>query len=300
MDNGLTMSPNGSTSGKMFPLPAAIAATAAGIVAMVGGTGVLAAQLGMGLGLRTLIAVGTLALALPAAASLALRLDWWPSVRGSSIAGRTVGLSMLLGAALWLASAGLMEVQSLVMPPPPEYLDGFRAIHAALAPRNALDALVSVLVIALLPGVCEELVMRGVLLPSLARSLRATPPLSEIPDAGRRSDRLWLGAWLAIGLSALLFAAIHYDRYRFLFTFALGLAFGFVRMRSGSLWPSVAAHATLNTLTFVIAPFVDDPSQPYTPSPGLGAACLLAGAAVAWPLLRAIAPRVVDSPTQAP
>ena len=292
------MSPNGSASGKMFPWPAAIAVTAAGIVAMIGGAGVLVAAQ-PGLGLRTLIAIGTLALALPSAAALVLRLDWWPSVRGADIAGRTVGLSMLLGAALWLASAGLMEVQSLLMPPPREYLDGFRAIHAALAPRNALDALVSVLVIALLPGVCEELVMRGVLLPSLAHAMRGTTPLSESPDADRRSSRLWLGAWLAIGISAFLFAAIHYDRYRFLFTLVLGLVFGYVRMRAGSLWPSVVAHATLNTLTFVIAPFVDDPSQAYTPQAGLGAACLLAGSSVAWPLLRALAPRVVDSPKQA-
>jgi membrane protease YdiL (CAAX protease family) len=272
----------------MFPLPVAIAATAAGIVAMVGGTGVLLTQPGMGM--RTLIAIGTLALALPSAAALVLRLDWWPSVRGASIAGRAFGLSMLLGAALWLASAGLMEVQSLVMPPPQDYLDGFRAIHAALAPKNALDALVSVLVIALLPGVCEELVMRGVLLPSLAHALRGT---------ARPSERLRVGAWVALGITALLFAAIHYDKYRFLFTLVLGLVFGYVRLRAGSLWPSVVAHATLNTLTFVIAPFVDDPSQAYVPSPGLGAACLLVGSAVAWPLLRALAPRVVDSHRQA-
>ncbi len=281
----------------MFSLPAAIAATAAGIVAMAGGAGFLAAQ--QGLGMRAVIAVGTLALALPSAAALALRPDWWPTVQGAGIAGRTVGLSMLLGAALWLASAGLMEVQSLAMPPPPEYLDAFRAIHAALAPKNALDALVSVLVIALLPGVCEELVMRGVLLPPLAQALRASQPVPAAADAGHRAAHVWLGAWVAIVISALLFAGIHYDRYRFLFTLVLGLVFGYVRLRAGSLWPSVVAHATLNTLTFVVAPFVDDPSQAYVPSPGLGAACLLAGSALAWPLLRAIAPRVVDSSQRA-
>ena len=217
------MSPNGSAPRKMFSLPAAIAATAAGIVAMAGGAGFLAAQ--QGLGMRAVIAVGTLALALPSAAALALRPDWWPTVQGAGIAGRTVGLSMLLGAALWLASAGLMEVQSLAMPPPPEYLDAFRAIHAALAPKNALDALVSVLVIALLPGVCEELVMRGVLLPSLAQALRASQPVPAAADAGHRAAHVWLGAWVAIVISALLFAGIHYDRYRFLFTLVLGLVF---------------------------------------------------------------------------
>ena len=57
-------------------------------------------------------------------------------------------------------------------------------------------------------------------------------------------------------------------------------------------------HVTLNALTFLIAPLVDDPSQAYTPQPALGLACLLAGAAVAWPLLRALRPSV-DSPGSA-
>jgi membrane protease YdiL (CAAX protease family) len=289
------MSPNGSAPGKTFPWPAAIAATLAGIFAMFGGAGFVV-HTRPGLGLRALLAIGSLALALPSAAALAARPDWWPSVRGASIRGRTLGLSMLLGAALWVASAGLIEMQSLLMPPSSRYLDDMRAIHTALAPQHALDALVSVLVIALLPGVCEELVMRGVLLPSLAKAFRGTTPPLQAPDAGRRSARSWPGEWLAIGITALLFALIHWDRYRFLFVLVLGLVFGYVRMRAGSLWPSVIAHATLNTLTFVIAPLVDDPTQAYVPNPGLGAACLLAGSAVAWPLLRALAPRIVDSP----
>jgi membrane protease YdiL (CAAX protease family) len=262
-------------------LVAAIAVTAAGIAAMVGGGTALALR--SGLGLRAQIAIGTLALAFPAVAVLLLQPDLWPAVRGARrVAGRTIGLSVLLGAALWVGSAGLMEVQSLVAPPTPAYLDAFRAIHKALAPNGPLDALVSVLVIAVLPGVCEELVVRGVFLPSLARSL----------GGGR-------GAWVAVLVSALLFAAIHLDAFRFLFTFALGLVFGFLRLRAGSLWPSVCGHASLNALTFVVAPFVDDPSKPYTPSPALGAAFLLAGVAVAWPLLQALGGSV-DSPPSRP
>ena len=51
------------------------------------------------------------------------------------------------------------------------------------------------------------------------------------------------------------------------------------------------AHASLNALTFLIAPYVDDPSQAYTPQPVLGLACLVAGCALALPLLRQLAPR---------
>jgi membrane protease YdiL (CAAX protease family) len=275
------MRQDGSVPSHPFPLPAAVAVTAAGIAAMLFGSVGLALR--SGLGLRAQIALGTLALALPAVAALLLRPGWWPSVRGDRpLGGATVRLSLLLGAALWVGSAGLMEVQSLVVPPTPEYLDAFRAIHQALAPSGPLDALVSVLVIAVLPGLCEELVIRGVFLPSLARSL-----------GGGRSP------WLAILASALLFAAIHLDGFRFLFTFVLGVAFGFLRLRTSSLWPSVLAHTSLNSLTFIVAPFVDDPTQPYTPSPALGAACLVAGVAASWPLLRALG-RNVDSPLARP
>lgn len=274
------MCPNGSASPRPFEPSSALAVTGLGVAAMILGGVRLAQQ--PGLSLRAQIALGTLLLALPAVAALVLRPALWPGVRGSRrLSGRLAGLSALLGGALWLASAGLMEVQALVVPPDPAYLEAFRAIHRALAPAGPLDALVSLLVIAVLPGVCEELVVRGVLLPSLAARLARAP-------------------WLAVLLSALLFAAIHLDAYRFLFTFGLGLVFGFLRLRGGSLWPPVIAHASLNSLTFALAPLVDDPSQPYTPSPALGAALLVAGAAAAWPLGRRLARPRVDSPTPGP
>ncbi len=223
------------------------------------------------------IALGTLALVVPAlVVVLALA-----SVRRAAFGERPIGrravtLSVLLGAALWVGSVGVMEMQSLVMPPPPQYLEAFRAIHEALAPAGPIDALVSLTVIALLPGLCEELVVRGVLLPSLA---------SRIPPVA------------AVLASAALFAAMHADLYRFLFTFTIGIVLGFVRLSAGSLWPTVLAHASLNTLTFVIAPYVDDTSQGYTPEPLLGAACLVAGALMLVPLLRRLAlHRVTDEP----
>ncbi len=133
--------------------------------------------------------------------------------------------------------------------------------------------------IAVAPGVLEEVVVRGVLLPSLV---------------GR------LGSVWAILASAFLFAAMHFDLYRFLFTFTIGLILGALRLRAGSLWPPIVAHVTLNALTFLIVPLVDDPTQTtYTPQPILGVAALLTGTAVALPLLKALQPSV-DSTQTAP
>jgi len=241
--------------------------TALGVTAMFG-SGLLAARLGLGLGLRAQVALGTFLLAVPALLALVARSGAWAAAIGPvAVPHRTAALATLLGAALWVASLGLMEVQSLVSPPPPEYLEAFRAIHRALAPSGPLDTLVSLAVIAVLPGLCEELAVRGALLPSLVRPL---------------------GVLGAVGASAFLFAAMHLDAYRFLFTFTVGFVLGVMRLRTGSLWPSVFAHVTLNALTFAIAPLVDDPSQPYTPQPVLGLACLVVGTALAAPLLRAL------------
>ncbi len=261
---------------------AAVAVAALGILAMFVVPRALVPQ--YGLGIRATIALGTALLGAPAAVALALWPRTGPTTLGQRLDGRTAGLGLLLGAALWIGSVGLIYVQALFRPPTPEELDLFRRIHAALAPSSVLDGLVSVAVIAVLPALAEELVMRGVLLTSLAA--RLGPFLSHLLKAAPPER---LGPALAVLLTAALFAVIH-DPVRLLFAFVLGLVFGLVRLRSGSLWPSVMAHATLNTLTFLIAPLVDDPSQPYTPQPLLGVAALTLGAALSWPLLRALRP----------
>jgi membrane protease YdiL (CAAX protease family) len=131
-----------------------------------------------------------------------------------------------------------------------------------------LDALWSLVAIAVAPAVCEEALIRGLLLPSL---------------------RTRLPALLAVGLSAVVFAAIH-DLYRMPFTYAVGLVLGALRLRTGSLVPSILAHATLNTLTFVAAPLLDDPTQPLPdPRPFVGLALFAlgtVGTTVAWKRLR--------------
>jgi sodium transport system permease protein len=217
--------------------------------------------------LRAQIALGSVLLLLPTLLGVLglRRASWRATLALGGLPRRGLALSVLLGGALWMGSIGLMEMQALLWPPSPEYLEAFRAIHRALAPEGPFDAFVSVAVIALLPALSEEVVVRGVLLPSLAR---------------------WRGPLFAVVGSSMLFALMH-DPYRYAFTLAVGLVLGVLRLRAGSLWPPIVAHATLNTLTFLVAPFVDDPSQTtYEPQPALGLALLLAGAAGVVPLVR--------------
>lgn len=173
-----------------------------------------------------------------------------------------------LGATLWVASIGLLGLQSLLWPPDPAYIEGFRQLLETLRPRGPLDALLSVAAIAVIPALCEETALRGVLLPPFARAMGP------------------MGGVLA---SALLFAGIHMDLYRFPFTFAMGLALGVLRLRTGSMTPGVVSHALLNTITFASAPFLDDPSgKGDDVSPLVAVALLAVGTSLSLLLLAAL------------
>jgi membrane protease YdiL (CAAX protease family) len=242
----------------------AIVVTLAGIAAMLASMALTSPYIGS-IGIRGVLVVSEAALLLPALLVVALRgMPPLPAFGVRTIPRRTVVLSLALGTSLWMASLGLLELQYSVWAPPEAYLDAFRHLHEMLRPRGPLDALYSLLAIALMPALCEEALLRGILLPSLRRRLAAP---------------------LAVILTALVFALIH-DAYRMPFTFLVGLVLGALRLRAGSLLPSLIPHATLNALTFAVAPFLDDPSQPMPdPRPLLGLGLVVGGAiatALVW------------------
>jgi membrane protease YdiL (CAAX protease family) len=261
------MIPPGSETTRPLGVPSAVVLTLAGVVAMFGSTW-LALHLGLGLGVRGLLALGTALLALPALVAVAARAVAWPAVLGRGrVTRRTILFSFCLSIALWVTSIGIVEVQSLFRPPTEAELAVFRRLLEALRPSGPADLALSILVIAILPALCEEFVFRGVLLTSLAR---------------------WLGSSAAVLLTAAAFGLVHFDPVRPVFAFVLGLALGILRVRSDSLTHTAVVHGAFNALTLFIAPLVDDPSTPYTPEPGLGLACLVAGVALSVPLLRAL------------
>ncbi len=95
-----------------------------------------------------------------------------------------------------------------------------------------LDSLwVQLIAIALVPGICEELLCRGPILSSLRRSI---------------------GGWGGAVLAAFLFAVLHMSPYRFLPQFALGIILGLITLRSGSIVPAMLIHAGHNALVVVL------------------------------------------------
>lgn len=92
--------------------------------------------------------------------------------------------------------------------------------------------LISMLVIAVLPGFLEELIFRGGIQNILVRWFK--------------------GPWIAIILTAFIFSAIHLSFYGFFVRFALGMFLGLIFYYSGSLWLSVLFHFLFNGVQVTI------------------------------------------------
>lgn len=96
--------------------------------------------------------------------------------------------------------------------------------------------LVGLALLAGLAPLVEELVFRGLLYGWLA---------------GR-----W-GSGIAVIGSSLAFAAAHVELAHVILVLPLGLVFGWLRWRSGSLWPSLVAHMANNGLAVAAAALLD-------------------------------------------
>ena len=56
--------------------------------------------------------------------------------------------------------------------------------------------------------------------------------------------------------SALVFAALHLEPGAMIPIFLTGLALGWLYVKTGSLWPCIAAHAGQNTLALLAARYL--------------------------------------------
>ncbi|HEU0009024.1 MAG TPA: type II CAAX endopeptidase family protein [Verrucomicrobiae bacterium] len=56
--------------------------------------------------------------------------------------------------------------------------------------------------------------------------------------------------WRAIGLSAVIFGAMHLNPWQFIYATLLGLAFGWIFWRTGAVWLCILAHGINNSLVW--------------------------------------------------
>lgn len=108
-------------------------------------------------------------------------------------------------------------------------------------------SLFGLLFIGVIGPVAEELVFRGAVLNSL---------LGWKKTEGK--------PWLAVLLSAVLFSLYHVNPAQIPNAFILGLFFGWLCYRTGSLMPGIALHVLNNSLGCIASLFPDEPGGPET------------------------------------
>jgi len=269
----------------------ALVAYGAGLVAM----GFTQAALMRVVQLRLILILSEMTLALPALLVAFLLAHHIPELhRFSPVSPGAAVKTVVLGLAFWSLSLGVFEAQYIFVKPPLEYLQQFQGLHETLRPHRPLGWVFSIVAIAAAPAMCEEVLFRGLLVPVFRR---VTEGALEIAGALTPASRARWAPAVAIVVSAALFGAIHVDGmrdgtsvyYRVPFAFFLGILLGKLRIDTGSLWPPMIAHATLNATTFLVVIFVEEPKGVLPdPQPLVALGMLLVGSTVAMALMKQI------------
>ncbi len=110
-------------------------------------------------------------------------------------------------------------------------------IEAMLGGDNILELLLTVLALAVVPALGEEVVFRGILQQELEK----------------RSRNLHLGVWV----SAFIFSSIHFQFAGFLPRFMLGALLGYTFAWTRNLWVPIVLHFFFNGFQVVGSYFVD-------------------------------------------
>jgi len=97
--------------------------------------------------------------------------------------------------------------------------------------NNAGQLFISIILLAILPALCEEALFRGGFQNFLTRATRKP--------------------WLSIIIVSIIFSAVHFSFYGFLPRFFLGIVLGVIYHYSGRLWLSILAHFINNAIAVV-------------------------------------------------
>ena len=112
-----------------------------------------------------------------------------------------------------------------------------RQLIAALLFQNSGDLLVALIVMAIIPGIVEELFFRGIVQTQLQLVFR--------------------NVHYAIWLAAFLFSALHFQFYGFIPRMVLGALFGYIFLWTKNIWYACAMHVVNNLASVVGAYYLE-------------------------------------------
>lgn len=148
-------------------------------------------------------------------------LEPWPMANLSPLPGRLIPVILKLSLSTWILNVALATLLVWILK-----TGGFKPQVILPAPESFIQYLLFLLIIAVFPGFCEEVLFRGTLMPALGGN----------------------GLFPALIFSSLLFSLFHVSLTNLLSTLLLGLLIGLTVIWSGSLWAGVLYHTINNAL----------------------------------------------------
>ncbi len=142
---------------------------------------------------------------------------------------KTAILSGVAAIAAFVLVGVFATLQEVIIPRSSDYLNAWEHV---LAEFHQVPLIVTLFLTAVLPGVCEELLFRGFLLQGMRQKLSDTS---------------------ALILVGVLFGVFHLDPYRLLPVSLLGILFGYLVIRTGSLFTGMIAHTLNNTISIIFS-----------------------------------------------
>lgn len=125
----------------------------------------------------------------------------------------------------------LFQFIDLIFPVPKSYIEAMNN----LVIMDDISIWTNLLLIAVLPGLCEEFLFRGYILNSFRK----------------------MGKWPAIIITGLLFAVLHMSPFKLVPTAILGFWMGYLAWETGSIYVPMFAHFLNNSLSVLIGKFGD-------------------------------------------
>jgi len=175
-------------------------------------------------------------------ALLLVRLQPWSYAKLLSLKPPDAHQTLLAAATvllLYLPLTGIMTVQDYLVSLSPEwvtegyagYKNSISELYSGFATAHTPGELVAVLlVIAVTPALCEELLFRGVALGAFRKGT---------------------GTKTAVFVTAVVFALFHLNPVTFLPLTILGMVFGWMVIKTGSVVPAIIAHFANNTIAVI-------------------------------------------------
>lgn len=208
---------------------------------------------------------------------IAVFLPWWRHMRPASFTARresvapagasfakSFALLLAIGVSAQFFVGGILEIVESVFP---EAMAEYSELMEDAS--VGVFGLLSMLSIAVLAPINEEIVCRGVM---LEYAMRAVSPGWNAVDGARYRAVPARAFWIANILQALAFGVLHMNLIQGSYAFVLGVALGWVFWRTGKLRYPIILHFALNISSYLV-----EPLYPLTNVLPTGAVILCAG-----------------------